>query len=119
MADPFQLARTVLGPTHFEQFTRSINKKRKDFLLRNNTPTESQNPYQELSFTWQSRARRFAVYQGSKLWGYIDTNGNILYPARYPTLSQDLRGNIRDKHKGLQFINEDGTIMNKYLKSSC
>ena len=115
--DALQLAKTVLGATHLQAFINAINKKRKEYLLGPDKPqdllTQPHNPYQELRFEWQQRAKRFVVYQGLFLWGYIDKDGYLYYPANSPNAKEHIRGNLKDEYKGLLYINSDGTIMNK------
>jgi len=104
-------AKTIIGSTCIQNFVKQVNKKRKEFLTgptKHNILTEPTNPYQELSFIWQPRAKRFVINQGKKLWGYIDVQGNIMLPVQSPTTSH-IVGNIKDASP--TYLSEKGTVV--------
>lgn len=102
-----ELAKTILPAGKLQELIKYVNKCRKEWLLGPNAPSviqvDPKNPHQALTIQWQPIAKRFILHQGSDLWGYIDKEGNILYPS-----NRSKCGNIRDQT--YNFIKEDGTI---------
>ena len=113
MSSGIDFAKTIIGAKCIQNFTKIVNKRRKEFLTgstKHNILTEPTNPFQELSFTWQPRAKRFTVYQGTKIWGYIDVQGNIMLPVQSPS-NIHIIGNVKDQDPG--YLTEAGTVKRK------
>lgn len=101
-------AKTIIGATCIQNFMKKVNKRRKEYLtgsVEHNILTKPTDPYQKLTFHWHPIAKRFSIQQGTKLWGLIDVQGNIM------TSPGNVVANI--KNEDVDYLTEKGTLSKK------